>query len=172
MAGYALGLIIVLRILRSRRKILLLAILASPRLRRCSAILQAPCSGRVRRSRPRRKEPLLLVPLAVALVRDSSVSSGRSSFCSCCGDYNHFGLGANGTTLCDSAILYGCFAAALTLIFGHEHFHAHIVARLQPLRAFLMIYAHHVSAARRLDAAVLRARLLTVLMRGTTHATR
>ncbi len=54
---------------------------------------------------------------------------------------NHFGLGANGTTLCDSAILYGCFAAALTLVFGHEHFHSHIIARLQPLRAFLMIYA-------------------------------
>ena len=54
---------------------------------------------------------------------------------------NHFGLGANGTTLCDSAILYGCFAAALTLVFGHELFHSHIIARLQPLRAFLMIYA-------------------------------
>jgi hypothetical protein len=42
--------------------------------------------------------------------------------------------------LCDSAILYGCFATALTLLLGQEHFHAHVIARLQPLRAFLTIY--------------------------------
>jgi hypothetical protein len=42
--------------------------------------------------------------------------------------------------LCDSAILYACFATAVALVFGQEHFHTHIVARLQPLRAFLPIY--------------------------------
>jgi hypothetical protein len=53
---------------------------------------------------------------------------------------NHFGFDANSITLCNSAILYGCFATALALIFVHEPFHVHAVARLQPLRAFLMIH--------------------------------
>jgi hypothetical protein len=44
-------------------------------------------------------------------------------------------------TLAIGCILYGCFAAAIALIFAHESYHAHIIARLQPLRAFLTIYA-------------------------------
>ena len=138
MAGYALGLIIVLRILRSRRKILLLAILA---------FLASAAASILQARAPAESAAVILAaesryywflsqwhwyeifgligPLLVLLALRH---------------YNHFGLGANGKMLCDSAILYGCFATALALIFGQEHFHAHIVARLQPLRAFLTIY--------------------------------
>ena len=138
MAGYALGLIIVLRILRSRRKILLLAILA---------FLASAAASILQARAPAESAAVILAaesryywflsqwhwyeifgligPLLVLLALRH---------------YNQFGLRANGTLLCDSAILYGCFATALALIFGQEHFHAHIVARLQPLRAFLTIY--------------------------------
>ncbi len=138
MAGYALGLIIVLRILRSRRKILLLAILA---------FLASAAASILQARAPAESAAVILAaesryywflsqwhwyeifgligPLLVLLALRR---------------YNQFGLRANGKLLCDSAILYGCFATALALIFGQEHFHAHIVARLQPLRAFLTIY--------------------------------
>jgi hypothetical protein len=138
MAGYALGLILVLRVLRSRRKILLLAILALLTFA-AAAILQARAPAEsaaiILAAKSRYYWFLsqwhwyeifgLIGPLLVLLALRH---------------HNHFGLGSNGTMLCDSAILYGCFATALTLAFGHEHLHAHIVARLQPLRSFLMIY--------------------------------
>jgi hypothetical protein len=54
---------------------------------------------------------------------------------------NRDGLGSRGLALASAAILYGCFAVAFTAVFAHESYAAHIVARLQPLRAFLMIYA-------------------------------
>ena len=138
MAGYALGLIIVLRILRGRRKTLLLMIFA---------LLTFALAATLQARAPAESTAVILAaksryywflsqwhwyelfglpgPLLVLLALRRR---------------NHFGLAANGTTLCDSAIFYGCLATALTLIFGHEHFHAHIVARLQPLRAFLTIY--------------------------------
>jgi hypothetical protein len=37
-------------------------------------------------------------------------------------------------------MLYGGFAILLTLVFAHESYPSHIIARLQPLRVFLMIY--------------------------------
>ncbi len=138
MAGYALGLIIVLRAVRSRRKTLLLAILAFLTFA-AAFILQARASAEsaalILAAQSRYYWFLsqwhwyevfgLVGPLLVLLALRR---------------HNHFGLGRSGTLLCDSAILYGCFATALALAFGHEHFHAHIVARLQPLRAFLTIY--------------------------------
>jgi hypothetical protein len=128
----------VLRILRSRRKILLLAMLAFLALA-AAAILQARAPAESAAvilaaesryywflSQWRWYEIFGLVgPLLVLLALRR---------------HNRFGLGANGIMLCDAAMLYGCFATALALAFGQEHFHAHIVARLQPLRAFLAIY--------------------------------
>jgi hypothetical protein len=45
-----------------------------------------------------------------------------------------------GVTLCIAAMLYGCFAILLALLFAHERYQSHVVARLQPLRVFLLIY--------------------------------
>jgi hypothetical protein len=138
LAGYALGLIVVLRVLRSRRKVLLLTVLA---------LLTLAVAGILQLRAPTESASVILAaqsryywflsqwhwyelfgligPLLVLLVLRRR---------------NHFGLGGTGTMLCDSAILYGCLATVLTLIFVHEHFHAYAVARLQPLRAFLMIH--------------------------------
>jgi hypothetical protein len=138
MAGYTLGFIVVLRILRSRRKILLLAILAFLAFF-AATILQARAPAEsaavILAAKSRYYWFLsqwhwyeifgLIGPLLVLLALRR---------------HNPFGLAANGTLLCDSAILYGCFATALTLLLGQEHFHAHVIARLQPLRAFLTIY--------------------------------
>ena len=138
MAGYALGLILVLRALRSYRKGSRLAILAILTFA-AAAILQfrapAESTAVVLAAKSRYYWFVsqwhwyevfgLIGPILVLLALRRR---------------NHFGLGTNGTMLCDSAILYGCFATALTLVFGHEHFHAHTVARLQPLRSFLTIY--------------------------------
>ena len=43
--------------------------------------------------------------------------------------------------VCRAAVFYGCFALCITLIFAQEHFRAHPIARLQPLRVFLLLYA-------------------------------
>jgi hypothetical protein len=138
MAGYALGLILVLRTLRSRRRTLLLSILAALTFA-AAAILQA-------------RAPTESAAIALA------AKSRYYWFLSQWHWYELFGLigpilvllalrrrkqlglGSCSTMLCDASILYGCFATALTLVFAHEHFQAHIVARLQPLRAFLPIY--------------------------------
>lgn len=55
--------------------------------------------------------------------------------------WNRDGLRSRGVALASAAIQYGCFAVAITAAFAHESSAAHVVARLQPLRAFLMIYA-------------------------------
>lgn len=138
MAGYALGLIVVLRILRSQRKVLLLVALALATFA-AAAILQARAPAEsaavVLAAKSRYYWFLsqwhwyeifgLIGPLLVLVALRN---------------LNREGLGANGTALCDAGVLYGCFATALTFIFAHESYSAHIVARLQPLRAFLMIY--------------------------------
>ncbi len=43
--------------------------------------------------------------------------------------------------LCRSGILFGLLATAVSVVFAQEHDTAHAVARLQPLRSFLPIYA-------------------------------
>lgn len=138
MAGYALGLILVLRALRSRRKNLLLIALAALTLA-AAAVLQtrapAESAAVVLAARSRYYWFLsqwhwyeifgLLGPLLMLLA------------------VRHFSrdrLGLQRLTLCNATILYGCFAAFLTLVFAQESYRVHMVARLQPLRAFLMIY--------------------------------
>src|SRR6185437_10126189 len=54
---------------------------------------------------------------------------------------NRNGIGSRGTALATAAIQYGCFSVIVTVAFAHESYAAHVIARLQPLRAFLMIYA-------------------------------
>lgn len=42
---------------------------------------------------------------------------------------------------CTASIATGLLALTTALLFAQEHFRAHLIARLQPLRAFLLIYA-------------------------------
>jgi hypothetical protein len=51
--------------------------------------------------------------------------------------------GANETaaTLCRASIAIGCIATLVVLFFAHEGSRSHLVARMQPLRVFLLIYA-------------------------------
>jgi hypothetical protein len=44
-------------------------------------------------------------------------------------------------TLCRAGIAIGCIATLIVLLFAHESSRAHLVARMQPLRVFLLIYA-------------------------------
>ena len=50
-------------------------------------------------------------------------------------------LGESGATLCRASITIGLIATLVSLLFAHEHYSTHLVARLQPLRAFLLLYA-------------------------------
>lgn len=136
MAGYALGFILVLRALRSRHTVLLLASLAAITFAG-AAVLQARA--------PADSAAMLL-----------AAESRYYWFLSQWHWYEIFGLlgpllvlaalrtdrpsEPNRALLANAAILYGCFAAVLTLLFAHESYQAHIVARLQPLRVFLTIY--------------------------------
>jgi hypothetical protein len=43
-------------------------------------------------------------------------------------------------TLCQACITAGVLATLIAAMFAHEHFATHLVARMQPLRAFLSIY--------------------------------
>ena len=138
MAGYALGLIVVLRALRSRRKTLLLLTLALLTLA-AAAILQA-------------RAPV--ESAAVVLAAKSRYYWFLSQWHSyelfglagpilvllALRHRNHFGFGPTGSMLSNAAILYGCFASVITFVFAHQSYQAHIVARLQPLRAFQIVY--------------------------------
>lgn len=56
----------------------------------------------------------------------------------------HFGgntLTPAGISLCRAAIALGAIATLIALLFAQQHYATHMVARLQPLRAFLLIYA-------------------------------
>jgi len=44
-------------------------------------------------------------------------------------------------TLCRACIAIGCIATLVALLFAHESSRSHLVARMQPLRVFLLIYA-------------------------------
>lgn len=138
MAGYGLGLILVLRALRSQHKTRLLAVLALLTFAG-AAILQARAPAE---------------SAAVVLAAKSRyywfVSQwhwyeifglvGPLLMLLALRRFNRKGLSAEGIALCKAGVLYGCIATALALAFAHESYQSHIVARLQPLRAFLMIY--------------------------------
>ncbi len=48
---------------------------------------------------------------------------------------------AAAATLCRACIAIGCIATLVALLFAHEGGRSHLVARMQPLRVFLLIYA-------------------------------
>ena len=50
-------------------------------------------------------------------------------------------LSANAAALCRANIAIGCIAILVVLFFAHEDARTHVVARLQPLRVFLLVYA-------------------------------
>lgn len=142
MAGYALGLILILRALQSSKqsskRILLLSTLALLTFAAAAFIqLRAPAESAaiVLAAKSRYYWFLsqwhwyeifgLIGPLLVLLALRR---------------WNRSGLGGSGESLALACILYGCFATTVALVFAHESYHAHIVARLQPLRAFLAIY--------------------------------
>ena len=50
-------------------------------------------------------------------------------------------LNAAAATLCRACIAIGCIATLVALLFAHEGSRTHLVARMQPLRVFLLIYA-------------------------------
>jgi len=50
-------------------------------------------------------------------------------------------LNAAATTLCRACMAVGCIATLVALLFAHEASRSHLVARMQPLRVFLLIYA-------------------------------
>lgn len=138
MAGYALGLVVVLRLLRGPRQIRLLLALGALTIAG-AAVLQAHAPA----------EPSTVV--AASITR-------YYWFLSQWHWYEQVGLlgpvlvlsalllwrGARlqepGRLLCLAAIIYGCFGVLVTLLFAHESYRAHIVARLQPLRIFLLLY--------------------------------
>jgi hypothetical protein len=55
--------------------------------------------------------------------------------------YRRESPGEPGTALCRAGIALGLIATLVSLLFAHEHYSTHLVARLQPLRAFLLLYA-------------------------------
>ena len=50
-------------------------------------------------------------------------------------------LSANAAALCRANIAIGCIAILVVLLFAHQDSPTHVVARLQPLRVFLLLYA-------------------------------
>jgi hypothetical protein len=50
-------------------------------------------------------------------------------------------LNTAAATLCRACIAIGCIATLVVLLFAHEGSRSHLVARMQPLRVFLLIYA-------------------------------
>jgi hypothetical protein len=50
-------------------------------------------------------------------------------------------LGEPGIALCRASIAVGLTATLVSLLFAHAHYNTHLVARLQPLRTFLPVYA-------------------------------
>ena len=139
MAGYALGLILVVRALRNPRRITQL-ITFGLIIFAAAALLQAhaaPDSRSVVLAAQSRyywflsqwhwyelfglAGPLLVLILVRYL--------------------NPGGIGSQATRLSTAAIQYGCFSIIIAGAFAHESYAAHVIARLQPLRAFLMIYA-------------------------------
>lgn len=138
MAGYALGLIIVVRAMRNPRSISRLAtfgvlVFAAAVLLQAHSAPDSPSVVLAAQSRYywflsqwHWYELFGLVgPLLVLLLVRYP---------------NRNGIRSPGETIATAAIYYGCFAVVMTAALAHESYAAHVIARLQPLRAFLMIY--------------------------------
>jgi len=138
MAGYAVGFVIVLRVLRSLHRLAFLVMLAALTFLG-TAILQAHAP---------------VDSPAVVLASKSRYYWFLSQWhwyeiFGLCGPFlilfaqlrlNRARLLQPASALCIAALLYGSFAILLAVCFAHESSSSHIVARLQPLRVFQMIY--------------------------------
>lgn len=138
MAGYALGFVIVIRILRSPRRLALLLVLG---------LLTLVATLTLQAHAPADSPALVLASKSryywflsqwhwyeiCGLIGPFLILLAHLRF-------NRARLLTPGAALCVAAMLYGCFAVMLALLFAHESYQSHIVARLQPLRVFLLIY--------------------------------
>jgi hypothetical protein len=137
MAGYALGLILILRLLRQRRPVYGITLLLVSTLV-LAAILQALAPSEspsvVAASFTRYYWFLSqwhwyeLLGLAGPLLVLALFLRSRAF------------LREPGVLLCRAALLLGPLAVAVALLFAHESYRTHLVAHLQPLRAFLLLY--------------------------------
>jgi hypothetical protein len=138
MAGYALGLILTIRLLRSPRRLPALSAVGLLTILGAAA-LQAHAAA---------ESPAIVAACITRYYWFLSqwqwyelvgLAGPMLVFCALL-IWNRRGLREAGTLLCIAAIVYGCFAVVITLLFAHESYRAHIVARMQPLRAYLLIY--------------------------------
>jgi hypothetical protein len=138
MAGYALGFVITIRILRSPQRLALLLILAVLTLAGIT-ILQthAPADSPAVILASKSRYYWFLSQWhwyeLFGLVGPFLIFIPQLRF-------NRARLLKPGVTLCVAVMLYGSFAVLLALLFARESYQSHIVARLQPLRVFQMIY--------------------------------
>jgi len=142
MAAYAFALVIVLRLTRLRQRYLAYALLTLSALA-LAAILQtvgpteSPAILAAEKSRYywflsqwQWFELLGLVgPLAVLAALLTRYRKQRDP------------LNTAAATICRACISIGCIATLVALLFAHEGNRSHFVARMQPLRVFLLIYA-------------------------------
>jgi hypothetical protein len=142
MAAYAFAFILVLRVTRLRRRYLAYAILAIAAIALAVTLqLLAPSETPAIIAAERSRyywflsqwqwfELLGLIgPLAVLaalLLRYRKSSNPRNDAAA---------------TLCRASIALGCIATLVALLFAHEASRTHFVARMQPLRVYLLIYA-------------------------------
>jgi hypothetical protein len=138
MAGYAVGLVIALRLLRSRQRLLLLS---------CFAFAVLAFSTALQATAPAETPPVA----AASLTRYYwFLSEWRwYELLGLAGPLLVFAatlrapglLSRSGATLCRAALFLAPLAVLVALLFAHESYSAHLVARLQPLRCFLPLYA-------------------------------
>jgi hypothetical protein len=142
MAAYAFAFVLVLRLTRLRQRYLAYAILALSALALATVLhtvapTETPAIIAAEKSRyywflsQWQWFELLglvgpLVVLAALLLRYRKQSSP---------------LNDAAATLCRASIAIGCIATLVVLCFAHESSRSHLVARMQPLRVFLLIYA-------------------------------
>jgi membrane protein implicated in regulation of membrane protease activity len=142
MAAYAFAFVLVLRLTRLRQRHLAWALLSLSALALAAALhvfapSETPALIAAERSRyywflsQWQWYELLglagpLVVLAALLSRFRKQSNPRSEAAS---------------TLCRASIAIGCIATLVVLLFAQEGSRTHLVARIQPLRVFLLIYA-------------------------------
>jgi hypothetical protein len=142
MAAYALAFVLILRLTRLRRRTLAYAILllAAVALAATLQTLDQPSSPALLAAEISRYYWFLsqwqwfeLLGLAGPLIILTILLRRYSN--------RHSPLDNTAATLCRAAIAAGLIATTIALLFAHESSRTHLVARLQPLRIFLPIYA-------------------------------
>ena len=142
MAAYAFGLLLVLHLTRLRRRYLAWAILTLAALALAAVIhLLAPNETPALVAAERSRYYWFLSQWQWFELLGLAGPLGVLALL-----LRHFGkqsdpLNDNAADLCRANIAIGCIAILIVLFFAHESARTHVVARLQPLRVFLLIYA-------------------------------